>query len=259
MKLENRVAIVTGGANGIGRAIALRLAQEGANLVIADIDVECGKDVSNEIKALGQKALSLKVDVTRSRETDRMAKATLDKFGRIDILVNDAGGVIREGLAFGTNFHELPEKICDAVIDLNVKGVLNCCRSVIPHMVRQCSGKIVNIGSVAGVIGSHGTTDYSLSKGAVIAFTRAVSKELAPYNINVNCVSPGAIDHPGSPKNREAFKRQKLTIFSPRFGLPEDVANAVAFLASDEASYIVGQNVLVCGGRSLGGVTDTEW
>lgn len=259
MKLGNRVAIVTGGASGIGRAIAFRLAKEGANVAIADIDLEHANVVCGEIGALGRKALAIEVDVTKSADTNRMAQDTLDEFGRIDILVNNAGGVLRDGGVYSTNFHELPEAIWDAMIDLNIKGVLNCCRSVAGHMIKQHSGKIISIGSVAGMMGVAGTTDLSLVKGGVIAFTKALAKELASYGINVNCVSPGAIDHPGSPKTGEFFQRRKQTIYLPRFGQPEDIANMVAFLASDEASYIIGQNIAVCGGRSLGGIVDKEW
>ena len=126
-------------------------------------------------------------------------------------------------------------------------------------MIQQRSGKIINIGSVAGVIGTAGTADLTLVKAGVIGFTKALAKELAPYGINVNCVSPGAIEHPRSLKTGESWKRQKQTIYLRRFGQPEDIANMVAFLASDEAGYIVGQNILVCGGRSLGGLVEQEW
>lgn len=259
MKLENKVAIVTGGANGIGRAIAFRLANEGARVVIADVDLEHANEVRDKIRAMGREALVIEVNVTKGEDSNRMAKTTLDEFERIDILVNNVGGVIRDGRPYSVSFQELPEGIYDAMINLNVKGVINCCRSVAGCMVRQHSGKIVNIGSVVGIMGSAGTADLSLVKGAVIAFTKAVAKELAPYGINVNCVSPGAMDQPGLPKTTEHRRRQKQTIYLPRFGRDEDIANMVAFLVSDEASYVVGQNIPVCGGRSLGGVVDKEW
>ena len=259
MKLQDRVAIVTGGAGGIGSAICLQLAREGSHVIIADMDAIRASKVCEEIRSLGRKALAVKTDVTRSESTDNMAKAAVDEFGKIDILVNVAGGVIRKGVPHSTAFHELPKDICDTTINVNLGGVLNSCRSVIPQMIRQHGGKIVNIASVAGIIGVAGTVDYSTAKGAIITFTRAASKELAQYNINVNCVSPGAIEHPRTPKGGPWWDRHKATVFAPRYGTPEDIARAVVFVASDDASYMVGQNVTVCGGRSLGDVTETDW
>jgi NAD(P)-dependent dehydrogenase (short-subunit alcohol dehydrogenase family) len=259
MRLKGRVAIVTGAANGIGRAIALCLSREGANVVVADVDVEHSREVVGQINTLGGKATAMKVDVTKTEDTDRMVKTTLDEFGKIDILVNTAGGPVREGMADFTHFHELPEKACNATINLNLGGVLNCCRSVARHMMERGGGKIVNIASIAGVIGSSGMTDYSAAKAGVIGFTKALAKELAVYRINVNCISPGAIDHPGTPKTGESWQRQKQTIHLRRFGEPDDIADTVVFLASDEASYIVGQNISVCGGRSLGGLVEKDW
>ncbi len=259
MRLKDRVAIVTGGANGIGKAIALRLAREGADMVVADIDTGHSREVVGQINALKAKAIAIKVDVTKSEDTDRMAKGTLDEFGRIDILVNVAGGPIRIGMAPFTHFCELPKEACDSTINLNLGGVLNCCRSVAGHMIERCSGKIVNIASIAGIIGSAGMADYSAAKAGIIGFTKALAKELAVYQINVNCVSPGAIDHPGTPKGGEFWQREKQTVHLLRFGEPDEIASAVVFLASSEASYIVGQNIPVCGGRSLGGLAGKDW
>lgn len=253
MKLKEKIAIVTGGGAGIGRAIALRLAQEGANIVLADIDVERANKVVDEIKALGRNTIPIKVDVTKSKETNLMCKVAIDEWGRIDILVNNAGGAARGEMR--TYFHESKEETWDFILGVNLKGVLNCCRAVIGHMIERRVGKIVNIGSVSGMIGSaQVAADYSAAKGGVIAFTKSLAKEVGCYGINVNCVSPGPIatehflTHP-----KEIIEQLKKTTYLGRLGKPEDIANMVAFLVSDEASFITGQNFAVCGGRSLGG------
>ena len=190
MKLTDRVAIVTGAGRGIGRAIALRLAKEGADVVILDINLERANTVADEIKALGRKAIAVKVDVTKSEETNRMAKTTLDKFGRIDILVNNAGVTDADVIGKVVLFHESTEEAWDAVIAVNLKGVLNCCRAVIKHMMQRRSGKIVSIAAESGMIGFAGMADYSAAKAGVIGFTKALAKEVGRHGINVNCVSP---------------------------------------------------------------------
>jgi NAD(P)-dependent dehydrogenase (short-subunit alcohol dehydrogenase family) len=252
MKVKGKVAIVTGGANGIGRAIVLRLAEEGADVVVADIDVENANQVVNEIKALGRKALAIRADVTKSQEINGMVEAALDELGEIDILVNNAGGTAREGRSL---FHESTEEVRDYVLSLNLKGVLICCRAVIGHMIQRQSGKIVNIASVSGMIGAGSMmqADYSAAKGGVIAFTKSLAEEVACYNINVNCVSPGPIATAAFLMlPEETRKKIENTVWLGRLGKPEDVANLVLFLVSDEASFITGQNYAVCGGRSLG-------
>ena len=248
MKLENRVAIVTGCANGIGRAICLALAKEWADVVIADIEMEPANEVANEIKALGRKAVAIKVDVAKSEETKRMATVTLDEFRAIDILVNNAGGPA----PVVTFFNESEEEVWDRIIDVNLKGVRNCTRAVINHMIDRRSGKIINIASVAGLIGNAGFVDYSAAKGGIIGFSMALAKEVASYGINVNCVSPGPIDTRGLstvPGASESFKQ--LTGLG-RLGKPEEIAALVVFLASEEASFITGQNLNVGGLRNLG-------
>lgn len=250
MQLKDSVAIVTGGASGIGKAISLQLAQEGASVVIADIDVEGAKKVSDEIKTIGRRAMVVKIDVTRSEDVGQKIKAVLDEFGKIDILVNNAGGTAREK---GGAFHESTEEVWDWVIALNLKGVRNCTRAVINHMMQRRSGKIINNASVSGVIGAANRVDYSAAKAGVIGFTKALAKEVAPYGIYVNSVSPGPTET--SLLFAASLERQrtlKESVLLGRFGKPEEIASMVVFLASDEASYITGQNFIVDGGRSLG-------
>jgi len=249
MKLNGKVAVVTGAGGDIGRAITLRMAEEGANVVLADINVDRANRVAAEVKALGRDSIVAGVDVTKGKEADAMVRTALNGFGQIDILVNNAGGSARERASL---FCESREEVWDSVLGVNLKGVLNCCRAVINHMIERRKGKIVNLGSTAGVVGDAGLADYSAAKGGVIAFTKALAKEVGPYGINVNCVSPGPIDTQGLallPEIRE--KAKKATVLG-RLGRPEEVANLIVFLASEEADYIVGQNFLLCGGRSLG-------
>jgi NAD(P)-dependent dehydrogenase (short-subunit alcohol dehydrogenase family) len=252
MKLENKVAIVTGAGGGIGQVTAIRLAKEGANLVVNDISPEALNKVASEIKGMGHKVIAVKADITHSKEVKQIVKTALDELGGIDILVNVAGGAAR-GEKRGY-FHEVSEEAWSSVIDLNLKGTLMCCHAVIEHMMKKRSGKIINIGSVAGMIGSSiAMADYSAAKAGVIGFTKALAKELGPYGINVNCVSPGPI---GTPHfftlDPETVKKLESFTYLKRLGKPEEVANVVVFLASDEASYVTGQNYAVCGGRSLG-------
>lgn len=250
MKLENKVAIVTGGAMGIGQAISLRLANEGANVVVADIDHEQASKVVSRINALGRKAIFTKTDVTKSEETNQMAKAAIDKFGKIDILVNNAGGSPHKTRSL---FRESVVGTWDIVLGVNLKGVLSCSRAVINHMIERRSGKIISIASIAGLMGTAGLADYSAAKGGVIAFSKALAKEVASDGITVNCVCPG----PTATEYfltlpEEAKQRYLKNIPLGRLGKPEEVASMVSFLASDEADFITGQAFVICGGRSLG-------
>jgi NAD(P)-dependent dehydrogenase (short-subunit alcohol dehydrogenase family) len=251
MKLSGKVAIVTGSTHGIGRGIAMKLASEGADVVVNSRHIEGAKKAAEDIEATsGRRVLAFAADVSQSRQVDDMVKAILGKLGRIDILVNNAGGSARERCSV---FHESTEDVWDYVIGLNLKGVLICTRAVIGHMIERKSGKIVNIASVAGVIGGTGQADYSASKAGVIGFTKTLAKEVGCYGINVNCVSPGIILETGpretvSKEVNDAYlKRQILE----RPGYPQDIANAVLFMVSDEASFITGQNLIVCGGISI--------
>jgi NAD(P)-dependent dehydrogenase (short-subunit alcohol dehydrogenase family) len=248
MKLDGKVAIVTGAAHGLGRAIAFGLAKENADLFLADLDIEAVSEVADQVKKLGRKAIVTRVDVAKTGDAARMAEEALAQFGKIDILINNAGGTARERRSL---FHVSTEEVWDYVISLNLKGVLNCTRSVINHMMERRSGKVVSIASASGVVGSATMVDYSAAKAGVIGFTMALAKEVVSYGINVNCVSPGPMQTRAlnSATTLEAMK--KSTGFG-RVGQPEEIASMVVFLASDEASYITGQNMLVCGLTNIG-------
>ena len=247
MKLKDKVAIVTGSGQGIGRGIALALAKEGAKIVVTDITDRI-YDAVKEIMNLGIQALAMKTDVSSAEQTGEMVKKTVEKFGRIDILVNNAGIYPFKPLV------EMTESDWDKVLNVNLKGVFNCTRAVAPHMINQKSGKIINIASIAGVVvGFAALTHYSASKGGIVGFTKSVALELAPFGINVNTIAPGSIETPSArmDMNDESVKQFLQTIPLKRIGQPEDVANAVLFLASDESSYITGQCLVVDGGYTI--------
>jgi len=249
MKLENRVGIVTGAASGIGRAIALGLAREGANVVVADIDLEQGNKVVEEVKVFGHQAISIKVDITKTSEVKSMVKIVLDEFKKIDILVNNAGQGPRERAGL---FCQSTEDLWDFIIDLNLKGLLKCTRAVIEPMIQRKSGKIVNISSVDGLVGHAGSSEYSAAKGGVIGFTRSLAKETASFGINVNSVAPGPI----ATRAMQAHPVDKFAQITGlgRIGRPEEIAAMVVFLCTDDANYITGQVFPVCGLWNLGGM-----
>lgn len=248
MKLKNKVAIVTGAGQGIGREIALTLAKEGAKVVVTDITDKI-YDVVKKIESSGSQVLAIKVDVSKRKQTEEMAKKTLQKFGRIDILVNNAGIFPFKSLL------EMKEEDWDHVLDVNLKGVFNCTKAVLPTMTKQKYGKIVNITSIAGTrVGFLNLAHYSASKGGILGFTKSVALELAQYNINVNTIAPGAIDTPGARTgmgSKEAREQFAKTIPAKRIGEPIDIANLVVFLASDESSYITGECIVVDGGFTI--------
>jgi 3-oxoacyl-[acyl-carrier protein] reductase len=249
MRMQNRVGIVTGGANGIGRAICLALANEGANVVVADILSEPANNVVHEIRALGRKAIAVKTDITKSEDPKHLAATALSEFGQIDILVNNAGGSSRDKQ---TVFHESTEAAWDHVLNLNMKGAFRCTRAVINNMIERRSGKIVSIASIAAMIGEPGMADYSAVKAGIVGFTRALAKEVAPYGINVNSISPGEIQTGWTVKAKE--DKYKRLIGLGRLGKPEEIAAMVVFLASDDAAFITGQNYGVCGLWNIGGL-----
>ena len=253
MKLEGKIAIVTGGSNGIGKATTLKLAQHGASVVIADIDMKSAKAVVDQIRSAGHKALALKVDVTKSNETDQMAKAVLEEFGQIDILANIAGGGPRDRRA---PFHKSSEEVWDFIVAFNLKGTRNATRAVIEHMVERKSGKVINISSTAGTMGSttKAMADYAAAKAGVIGFTKSLAKEMAQYGINVNCITPGPIatDDFLNRNPKETVEKLASTIHLGRMGKPEEVAGLVAYLASEEGNFFTGSNIVMDGGVSLG-------
>ena len=253
MRFEGKVVVVTGAGQGIGRAIALSFAREGADVVVNDINIETAKGVAEEIKAIGRRALAIKADVSKSKEVNEMIDTGLRELGRIDILVNNAGAGPRKK---AVEFAQSKEEMSDFLIALNLKGALNCTRAVINHMIQRGSGKVVNISTGAGVSGTPKMVDYSAAKAGVIGFTKALAKEVGAYGINVNCVSPGVTKTAAIEQlPKEVAKDLVDDIFNmqalKRLGEPQDTANAVMFLASDEASFITGQNLLVCGGARI--------
>ena len=251
MNLQDKIAIVTGAAGGIGRAIALKFASLGAIVVVADIKTEGAQETVNLVEKEGGKGLALKTDITDLKQVQDMVHTTLDKFGKLDVLVNNAGWDIIE--PFVKNTPEFWEK----VIAINLKGPIFCTRAVLDHMIERKYGKIVNISSDAGRVGSSGEAVYSACKGGIIAFTKTIAREMARYQINVNCVCPGPTETPLLAELTKGETGAKIidamvkAVPFRRLGKPEDIAGAVAFLASDEAAFITGQTLSVSGGLTM--------
>jgi len=243
LKLTGKVALVTGAAQGIGKAIALLLARNGADLVVSDINLEKAEETAKEIRAIGPKAMAVKVDVANWSDVERMVTGILEKLAKIDILVNNAG-ITRDKLIL-----RMTEEDWDAVLGVNLKGTFNCTKAVVRHMAKQRSGKIVNIASVVGEMGNAGQANYSASKAGVIGLTKTIAREYAQRGINVNAIAPGYIETPMTEALPEKAKEElRKLIPMERLGKPEDVAEAVLFLVSEESSYITGQVLNVNGG-----------
>ena len=246
MLLKDKVAIVTGGARGIGREIALAFAKEGANIALADVNAEVLAATQKEIEDLGRSAVTGVVDVTKSDQVETFVQKTLDKFGKIDILVNNAG-ITKDGLLV-----RMSESDWDAVIAVNLKGAFNCTKAVSKIMMKQRDGRIVNMASIIGIMGNAGQANYAASKGGLIALTKTVAKELASRNVRANAIAPGFIQTEMTAKLPENVKSEMLK-FVPlaKFGTVQDVANLALFLASDNSSYITGQVIQVDGGMVM--------
>ena len=247
MKLKDRVAIVTGGARGIGKAIALTFVREGSKVALVDVDTGILEIAKNEIKKTREEVIIISCDVTKSVEVKAMVNQVQKAFGRIDILVNNAG-IIRRG-----SIETVTEEDWDQVIDVNLKGTFNCSKAIVETMKRQRYGKIVNISSIAGKMGDiTSAPGYGPSKAGVDALTKTLARQLAPYGINVNAVSPHAIETEMSAQWSEERRKEIIaSIPLGRLGKPEDVAEAVLFLASDEASFITGEILDVNGGALM--------
>jgi 3-oxoacyl-[acyl-carrier protein] reductase len=243
LKLLGKVALVTGGAQGIGKAVSLLLAQNGADIAVSDINLEKAEETVKEIETVGQRAMAVKANVASSTDVEQMVQAVLERFGKIDILVNNAG-IARDKLIL-----RMTEEDWDAVLNVNLKGTFHCTKAVVKHMSKQRSGKIVNIASVVGEMGNAGQANYAASKAGVIGLTKTVAREFAQRGINVNAIAPGYIETPMTEVIPEKAKEElKRMIPMERLGRAEDVAEAVLFLVSDASTYITGQILNVNGG-----------
>jgi 3-oxoacyl-[acyl-carrier protein] reductase len=246
-RLNGRVAIVTGSSRGIGRAIALELAREGAKVCVNYTKSEDGaRRVVEEVSSLGGEAVMIRADVSKLDEVRQLIRGVIDRFGRIDILVNNAAIMLRGDL-LETEDEEF-YRILDRMWEVNVKGVVYCCKEVAKHMIGNRYGKIINIASNAGIgTAFPGTTPYAMTKAAVIILTKRLAFELGPYGINVNAIAPGMIlTDMATPEGVEVAKKRSIL---SRVGNPEDIARLAIFLASDESSYITGQVIVADGGR----------
>ena len=247
MKFAGKTAVVTGGSRGLGRAVCLELAKGGANVVLCYAGNEAAaKETTAACEALGAKALAVQCDVAKADEVKALMDAAVKEFGRIDILVNNAG-ITRDGLLM-----MMKEENFDAVIAANLKGTFLCMKAVSRIMMKQRYGRIVNLSSVVGLRGNAGQVNYAASKAGVVGMTKSLAKELASRGVTVNAVAPGFIATDMTAAMTDAAKEATLaSIPLQRLGAPEDVAHAVAFLASDEAAYVTGQVLAVDGGMAM--------
>lgn len=245
MLLENKTAIVTGARRGIGKGITLALAKEGCNVVISDIDEKDCEAVAEEARKLGPKALAVRCDVSKKEEVEKLFSRTIEEFGRLDILVNNAG------IFPFVPFLEMKEADWNKVLDVNLKSIFFCSQEAAKVLPEE--GRIVNISSIAAYVGFEGLVHYCASKGAINSMIRALALELASKKITVNAIAPGAIETPGASEvSTEESKKQTIAMIPlSRMGQPEDIAGAVVFLASEKASYITGQTIIVDGGWTL--------
>ncbi len=256
MRLKDRVAIVTGGGRGIGRATVLRFVREGATVVLWDVDEPAGTALVQEVQSQGGQVLFQRVDVADTPTVDAAVDEVVHRFGRVDILVNNAG-ILRDGLLVKVKDGQVVKRMSDedfeAVIRVNLKGVFVCTRAVVPHMIRQGYGRILNASSVVGLYGNFGQTNYVAAKAGVIGMTRVWARELGRYGITVNAVAPGFVETDMT-RNMPAKVLQKMVERIPldRMGQPEDIAAVYAFLASEEAGYINGAVISVDGGLVVG-------
>jgi 3-oxoacyl-[acyl-carrier protein] reductase len=248
--LKGKVALVTGAGSqkGFGKAIALTLAREGCDVIVCDVDYEGAKKTATEIQKLGRKSLGLKMDISNGSEVKSVVGEALKQFKVIDILVNNAGAI-----SSIKNFIDKPEAEWNRDIDLNLKGAMNCTYAILPQMVTRKSGKIINISSIGATMGLPHTAAYGSAKAGLVGFTRNLGVEVAPLGINVNAVAPGMAltNFGGGAPPPDLLEKARATIPTRRINEPQDVANAVVFLASDAARNIVGQNLGVDGGEGV--------
>jgi 3-oxoacyl-[acyl-carrier protein] reductase len=254
LKLKDKVVIITGGAQGIGRVYALGMADEGAKLVVADVDVAAAEDTVRDIRAKGREALALKTDVSIPENTQDMARRTVENFGSIDVLVNNAA-IFGKMRISRVPFYELDLDEWDRVIAVNLKGTLLCCRAVFPQMKTQGGGKIINIATTGFFFGNPNYVHYVASKAGIIGLTRAMAREVGDYNINVNCIAPGATlaEDPSDKDAWESRVERFNEVLLPkrclkRIQYPEDLVGTAIFLASSDSNLITGQTMVVDGG-----------
>ena len=246
--MKEKVAIITGAGRGIGEAAADKLAGLGMVVVVLDVDFEAAEHVVYRLKTNGLKSMAIQTDITRSKEVQEAVKLTLDHFGTIDVLVNNAGW---SEIHY---FVDEDEAYWDKVISINLKGTLLLTSAVLPHMIKRTYGRIVNIASEAARMGSAGHCVYSATKGGMVSFTKSLAREVARYKINVNCICPGVIDTPLlNQQTREHIKAMTRSIAFRRVGKASEVADAIAFFCSSESSYITGEVLSVSGGISMAG------
>jgi len=246
MTLQGRAALITGSAQGIGKTIAFMLARHGADCLISDINLDAAEKTAGEIRAIGRKSVAVKADVSDAKDAAAMVQKGMDEFKRIDILVNNAG-ITRDGLIM-----RMKDEDWDQVLKVNLKGAFLCIRAVSRPMMKQRSGRIVNIASIVGVMGNAGQSNYAASKAGLIGLTKTVARELAGRGITCNAVAPGFIDTAMTQVLAEDVKKNLLSqIPMGRLGSVEDVAHAVRFLSSEEAAYITGQVIHVNGGMYM--------
>jgi 3-oxoacyl-[acyl-carrier protein] reductase len=255
MLLKDRVAIVTGGAKGIGRGIALKFASEGCDVVVNALHIEGAEKVAKEIKSMGRKSLAIAADVADSVEVNEMVGRTIREFGKIDILVNNAGGISGDA-----KIEDTTEEEWDRVINVNLKGQFLCCKAVVPHMKKKKYGKIINISSIGAIHPPAPIVHYHAAKGGVLGLTTNLALELAQYNITVNAILPGPIRSEFltekfkgmSKEEQKAFlKTLENTVLMHRMGEPEEIAGVALFLASDLSSYVTGEAINAGGGLPL--------
>ena len=250
MRLKDKVAIITGAGRGIGKAVALAFAKEGAAIVAVGRTLSLIEATAEEVKALGRRALAVSADISKWDDVERMAQLTAQEFGGIDILVNNAGLADMKPKPF----FQITEEEWDKVFSINVKGMFHCCKAVFPFLKERGKGKIVNIGSGTHFLGAPGMLHYASTKGAIIGITRTLSRELGDYKINVNCVAPGFTITEGvsgllSTPGLEEMAVSRRSIKRPQ--MPDDLIGAILFLASDESDFITGQTLVVDGGVAL--------
>ncbi|RJP66364.1 MAG: SDR family oxidoreductase [Candidatus Abyssobacteria bacterium SURF_17] len=258
MKLKDKISVVTGGASGIGRAIALAFAQEGARVIVADIDTDGGKETVEMIKKLKKSAFFVEADVAESASVKNLAEKTIERYGCIDIMVNNAGIEVFQRLA------ETDEAMWDRVIAVNLRGVFLGTKYAVPHMLKNGGGAVINMASVAGIMGAGGLAAYNASKGGVVLLTRNTAMDYGRKGIRANCICPGFIATPMvtsimAMPGADAVKGQVIGLCpAGRLGKPEEVARCAVFLASDDASFVNGHALVVDGGMSAGWEIEVE-